>query len=162
WSPTAITSRGTSSTSTAVRTCPERARARGRGPAPAPKGTIMSEKNDTFNPFDPTGLFQEMRSNGMDAWSKMMIQLVNTEAYAKATGVMLDAWLRSSVPFRKATETVMTQVLTAANMPTRADVIALAERLTNIERRLDDLEAKLEENSRPPRKAGGGKAKPGA
>jgi hypothetical protein len=121
----------------------------------------MSDNNDTFNPFDPTGLLREMRSNGLDAWSKMMIQLVNTEAYARATGMMLDAWLRSSVPFRKATETTMAQVLAAANMPTRADVVSLAERLTNIERRLDDLEAKLEENSRAPRKPGG-KGKAGA
>jgi hypothetical protein len=119
----------------------------------------MSDKKE-FNPFDPTGLLQEMRNNSMDAWSKMMIQLVNSEAYAKATGMMLDAWLRSSVPFRKVTETAMAQVLAAANMPTRADVVSLAERLTNIERRLDDLEAKLDEHFRAPRKAGG-KAKPG-
>jgi hypothetical protein len=97
----------------------------------------------------------------MDAWSKMMIQFVNSEAYAKATGVLLDAWLRSSVPFRKVTETTMSQVLAAANMPTRADVIALAERLTNIEKRLDDLEAKLDEHFRVPRK-GGPKTRPGA
>jgi hypothetical protein len=122
----------------------------------------MSEKNDTFNPFDPAGIFKEMRDGGMDAWSKMMIQLVNTEAYAKATGTMLDAWLRTSLPFRKATETVMTQVLTSFNMPTRAEVIALAEILTHIEKRLDDLEAKLEESPRAARKAGGGKARPGA
>jgi hypothetical protein len=103
-----------------------------------------------------------MRDGGMDSWSKMMIQLVNTEAYAKATGAMLDAWLRNSVPFRKATESVMTQVLTAYNMPTRADVLALAERLTNIEKRLDDLEAKLDESFRTSHKSGGGKARPNA
>jgi hypothetical protein len=121
----------------------------------------MSDKKDGFNPFDPTGLLQEMRNNSMDAWSKMMIQFVNSEAYAKATGVLLDTWLRSSVPFRKVTETTMSQVLAAANMPTRADVISLAERLTNIEKRLDDLEAKLAEHFRVPRKAGP-KARPGA
>ena len=64
----------------------------------------MSENNDTFNPFDPTGMFKSMRDANMDAWSKMMIQLVNTDAYAKATGAMLDAWLATSAPFRKAIE----------------------------------------------------------
>ena len=113
----------------------------------------MSDKNDGFNPFDPTGLFQEMRNNSMDAWSKMMIQFVNSEAYAKATGMTLDAWLRSLAPFRKVTETAMSQVLAAANMPTRADVVSLAERLTHIEMRLDDLEAKLEESQRAGRKS---------
>ena len=52
----------------------------------------------------------------------MMVQLVNTEAYARATAVMLDAWLATSGPFRKAIETAVTQVLTNLNMPTRDDV----------------------------------------
>ena len=99
-------------------------------------------------------MFKTMRDANMDAWSKMMIQLVNTDAYAQATGTMLDAWLTTSAPFRKALETTMTQALTNLNMPTRADVTSLAERLTNIEMRLDDLEAKLDESlragARPP------------
>jgi hypothetical protein len=105
----------------------------------------MSDKTETFNPFDPTGMFKTMRDSNMDAWSKMMIQLVNTEAYAQATAAMLDAWLTSSAPFRKAIEKASAQVLVNLNMPTRADVISLAERLTSIEMRLDDLDARLTE-----------------
>jgi hypothetical protein len=105
----------------------------------------MSQKNDTFNPFDPMGVFKDMRDTNMDAWAKMMIQFVNSEPYAQATGTMLDAWLTTSVPFRKALEAAMTQVLTNLHMPTRADVTSLAERLTNIEMRLDDLDARVEE-----------------
>ena len=120
----------------------------------------MSQNNNSFNPFDPTGIFKEMRDANLDAWSKMMIQLVNTDAYAKATAAMLDAWLANSAPFRKATETVMNQALANAQMPSRADVVSLAERLTNIETRLDDLEALLEEMPRAARKAAGPKAKP--
>ena len=115
----------------------------------------MSQTNDAYNPFDPTGMFKTMRDANMDAWSKMMIQLVNTEAYAQATGTMLDAWLTSSVSSRKAFETMMTQALVNLNMPTRADVTSLAERLTNIEIRLDDLDAKLEEIQRAGRKPSG-------
>jgi hypothetical protein len=121
----------------------------------------MSQDNGTFNPFDPTGIFKELRDANLDSWSRMMIQLVNTEAYAKATGTALDAWLAGSAPFRKATEAAMAQVLANANMPTRADVISLAERLTHIEMRLDDLEALLEEAPRPARKAAHPKSKPG-
>jgi hypothetical protein len=105
----------------------------------------MSQSNDPFNPFDPTGMFKEMRSANMDAWSKMMIQLVNSDAFAQANGTMLDSWFTSSAPFRKAIETAMAHVLTNFNMPTRSDLISLAERLTNIEMRLDDIEAKLDE-----------------
>jgi hypothetical protein len=108
----------------------------------------MSQNNDTFNPFDPTGMLKSMRDTSLDAWSKSMIELVNTEAYAKATAVMLDGWLSTSAPFRKALEATMTQVLSNLNMPTRTEVASLAERLTHIEMRLDDLDAKLEEGRR--------------
>jgi hypothetical protein len=121
----------------------------------------MTDKNDAYNPFDPTGLFKEMRSAGMESWSKMMIQLVNSEAYAQATGVMLDAWLTNSAPFAKAMEAAMAQGLVNLNMPTRADVTRLAERLTNIEMRLDDLDARLDEVRRPGRKGSGPKSRAG-
>jgi polyhydroxyalkanoic acid synthase PhaR subunit len=117
----------------------------------------MSQKSDDQQAFDPFGAWKNMRDLGMDAWSKMMIQLVNSEAYAKATSAMLDTWLTTSAPFRKAIESTMTQVLTQLNMPTRTDVTGLAERLTHIEMRLDDLEAKLDERPRSEPKATSGK-----
>ena len=116
----------------------------------------MNNKAETFNPFDPTGMLKSIRDDNMASWSKMMIQLVNTEAYAQATAVMLDAWLSSSAPFRKAIETATVQTLVNLNMPTRADVLSIADRLTNIEMRLDDMEAKLNVNHR----AAGGAASP--
>jgi hypothetical protein len=113
----------------------------------------MSQQNDTFNPFDPTGMFMSMRDANMDAWSKMMIQLVNTDAYAKATGTMLDSWLSTSTPFYKAMEAALTQIVTNLQLPSRADYIRLAERLTNIEMKLDDLDAKLDVRQRAAGKA---------
>jgi hypothetical protein len=120
---------------------------------------MMTQNNETFNPFDPTGMFKNMRDSGMEAWSKTMIQFVNTDAYAQATATMLDTWLTTSAHFRKALEGAMTQVLTNLQMPNRADVINLAERLTNIEMRLDDLDAKLDEIRHAPRKAAGPKTR---
>ena len=121
----------------------------------------MSQTPETYNPFDPTGMFKGLRDANLDAWSKMMIQLVNTEAYAQATAVMLDAWLSGSGPFRKAVQASMAQALTSVNMPTRDDVTRLAERLTNIEVRLDNLEAKLDEGRRAARPAPAPKGKQG-
>jgi hypothetical protein len=115
----------------------------------------MSQNTETFNPFDPAGVFKSLRDANTDAWAKLMVQAVNTEAYAQATAVMLDAWLSTSAPFRKVIETSMTRVLTSLNMPTRDDVTRLAERLTNIELRLDNLEVKLEEARGPSRPASG-------
>jgi len=111
---------------------------------------VTQTKTD-FNPFDPTGMFKEMRDSNMEAWSKVMVDVVNTEAYAESTGAMLDAWLTSSGPFRKAMETSTAQALAQLNLPTRDDITRIAERLTNIETRLDDLDAKLDEITPPPK-----------
>ena len=109
----------------------------------------MTNTNGNFNPFDPTGMLKGMRDANMDAWSKMMIELVNTDAYAEATGAMLNSWLTTSGPFRKMMEDSMTKTLEQLNMPSRDDVTRIAERLTNLEMRLDDLDAKLDEALRP-------------
>lgn len=106
-----------------------------------------TNKNNEFNPFDPAGVFKEMRDANMDAWSKMMVNFVNTEAYAESTGAMLDAWLTSSGPFRKVMESSLAQTMAELNLPTRDDITRLAERLTNIEMRLDDLDARLDEQA---------------
>jgi hypothetical protein len=116
----------------------------------------MTQSNETtFNPFDPTGLLKTIRDSNVETWSRMMIELVNTDAYARVTGEMLDAWLTNSAPFRKAIEAAMTRALGNLNMPSRAEITSLAERLTHIEMRLDDMEAKLDEALRPPRRNGG-------
>jgi|SRR5579884_502554 len=115
---------------------------------------MIQENQDNFNPFDPTGILKTIRDANMETWSKMMIESVNTDAYARVTAEMLDAWLSNSAPFRKAIEAAMTKALGNVNMPSRAEVISLAERLTNIEMRLDDMEAKLDESLRAPRKNG--------
>jgi polyhydroxyalkanoic acid synthase PhaR subunit len=101
-----------------------------------------SKENKTYDPFEA---WRGMRDASMDAWAKAMVQAVNTEAYAKASGAMLDAYLTASIPFREMLEKAMTQALERVNMPTRADFISLAERLIQIETRLDDLDMKLDQ-----------------
>jgi hypothetical protein len=118
------------------------------------ESTQMSENNNDFDVFDPLGMLKTMRSESMDAWAKMMVQFVNNEAYAHATGKMLDAWLSNSGPFRKLIENTMTQTLANLSMPSREEVTRLAERLTNIEMRLDDLDAKLDDVLAAARTAG--------
>ncbi len=104
------------------------------------------------NPFDAVfGAFKNMRDAGLDAWAKVMIQCVNSELYAKSTGAMMDWYLTASAPFRRLLEKTTEQTLAQLNMPTRADILSLAERLTNIEMTLDDLGANLE--SRQPTSA---------
>jgi hypothetical protein len=98
--------------------------------------------------LDPFGTLRSMRDANLETWSKMMIDLVNSEAYGQATSQWLDAYLTMSQPFQHIIEKTMTQVLVGLNMPARTDVTSLAERLTNIEMRLDDLDAKLDDIQR--------------
>lgn len=116
----------------------------------------MSNESESTNPLDPFGTmtslwetnlknWKSMRDTSMDSWSKMMIDTVNSDEYSHTTGQWLDTYLTLSQPFRRIIDLMMTQVLTGLNMPLRTDVTSLAERLTNIETRLDDQDAKLDD-----------------
>ncbi len=105
----------------------------------------MSEsRNENSKPFDPLESFWGMRDAYLDAMSKTMIEAVNTEGYAQATGAMLDYCLSASAPFRDALDRSMVQALQQLSLPSRQEVAALAERFTNMEMRLDDLDAKID------------------
>jgi len=103
------------------------------------------ETKNGAKPFDPMEPFRGMRDAYMDVWAKTMVDMVNSEAYAQATGTMLDTYLTVSAPFREAVEKAMLKTLEQLAMPSRADITSLAERMTHIELRLDDLDAKLDE-----------------
>jgi hypothetical protein len=57
---------------------------------------------------------------------------------------MLNSSLMASAPFREALEKATAAAMQHASMPSRQEVAALAGRFTNIEMRLDDMEAKLD------------------
>jgi hypothetical protein len=94
--------------------------------------------------FDPMEPWRGVRDVYLDAWAKTMVDMVNSEAYAQATGTMLDSYLTVSAPFRETVEKAMLKTLEQLAMPSRADIVSIAERMTNIEMRLDDLDAKLD------------------
>ena len=102
------------------------------------------DRTDSFNPFDPFGLWKESQQTILESWSKAMTDAVNTEAYAETSGRMLDMYLTAAAPLRAIIEQTMTQLLNQLSLPSRAEVLSLAERLTNIELRLDDLDARLD------------------
>lgn len=105
----------------------------------------MSDKPDGDKPYDPFEAWRGFRDANMETWAKIMIEGVNSDAYAKATGAMLDTYLSASGPFREMLEKSMVRALAQLSMPTTADFVSLAQRLTNIEMRLDDLDAKLDQ-----------------
>jgi outer membrane biosynthesis protein TonB len=92
---------------------------------------------------DPLQQWRELRDVYMGAWAKSMGETVNSEAYAQASGAMLESYLTTSAPFREAQKTIMMSALEQLHMPSQADFISLAERLSNLELLLDDMDAKL-------------------
>jgi len=110
----------------------------------------MSNESESTNPLDPfetmTTMWEanlknwkSLRDTSLDSWSKTMIDTVNSDEYSRTTGQWLDTYLTLSQPFRRIIDLMMTQVLTGLNIPMRSDVTSLAERLTNIETRLDEI-----------------------
>jgi hypothetical protein len=111
------------------------------------ESTNLPDPFETMNSLWETNMknWKSMRDTSLDSWSKMMIDTVNSDEYSRTTGQWLDTYLTLSQPFRRIIDLMMTQVLTGLNMPMRSDVTSLAERLTNIETRLDDQDAKLDD-----------------
>jgi polyhydroxyalkanoate synthesis regulator phasin len=104
----------------------------------------MAAEHKDGNPVDPFEAFRGMRDSYLDAMSKVMINAVNSEEYAQATGAVLNSSLMASAPFREALDKAMEVAMQQASVPSRQEVAALAGRFTNIEMRLDDMEAKLD------------------
>lgn len=105
----------------------------------------MAETQDSASKtYDPFESFRGLRNACLDAMAKAMVETVNTEAYAQATGTMLEGYLTAVAPFREALDKSMLQALQHLELPSRQELAVLAERFTNIEMRLDDMDAKLD------------------
>jgi hypothetical protein len=106
---------------------------------------MTNNQHDGFDPTDPVGAWRTIRDANLDAWAKGMATMVNTEGFAKALGLQLDTMLAASAPMQKVVSQYMETYLAQASMPSRAEVISLAQRMTNIEMRLDDMDARLDD-----------------
>ncbi len=110
----------------------------------------MADQTGTNSwPFDVMNPWRGMRDFYLENWAKLAVEMVNSPAYAEATGAFLNNYMTVSAPLNEAVGKYMLKTLEQLSMPSRADVLSIAERLTNVEIRLDDLDAKLDVISRP-------------
>lgn len=103
-----------------------------------------TSKPESGTTADPMEAWRKLRDANLEIWSRSMIEAVNSEAYSKFTGSMLDAYLTASTPVRETISKSMAQAMQDLNIPSRQDFESLAQRLTNIEMQLDDLSARLD------------------
>jgi hypothetical protein len=104
----------------------------------------MNGENGNTKPADPFEAFRSIRDSYFDSMSKVMIDAVNSEEYAQATGAMLNGALTASAPFREGFDKAVAAGLAQSQLPSRQELAALAERFTHVEMRLDDMDAKLD------------------
>ncbi len=104
----------------------------------------MPAEKENNKPVDSFEAFRGMRDAYLDAMSKVMINAVNSDEYAQASGALLNGALTLSAPFRQALDKSMVMALQQLSLPSRQEVVALAQRFSNMETRMDDMDAKLD------------------
>jgi hypothetical protein len=104
----------------------------------------MSAGQENTKQADPFEALRGVRDAYLDSMSKVMINAVNSEEYAQASGALLDGYLTLAAPVREAVDKAMAPTLEQLSLPSRQQVVALAERITNVEMRIDDMDAKLD------------------
>lgn len=105
----------------------------------------MNQPKSDMPEFDPLTFWKQFQTAGMNAWSKAMSEAVASEDFAKSMGRYLEAYLEAALPQQQIIKQVVEQSLQQANFPSRPELLSLAERLTHLEMRVDDLDAKMDE-----------------
>jgi hypothetical protein len=99
----------------------------------------MYEKTEGFKGMDPFETWRSIREASVDAWSRVMTQAMNSEAYAQVGGAILDAYLSAPPPMREAISAALGTVLEQLNLPTRADVLDLSSRLASLDAKVNGI-----------------------
>jgi hypothetical protein len=78
------------------------------------------------------------------AWSRVLEQAMGTDTFAQMMGKQLEGFLNVSGPAKKAAEQQIDASLAGLGLPSRAQVVALARHLAQVEEKIDALEDKLD------------------
>jgi hypothetical protein len=106
--------------------------------------TSTSTNTDTKPSLDVFKAMRELREAGMESWARIALRVASSHTFSRLSSLLAKPGLIATGITRKRTEKAMTQLLAHANMPSRAEVLALSVRLTHIETALDDLAAAME------------------
>lgn len=104
----------------------------------------MNQPESNTPEFDPLAFWKQFQTAGMNVWTQAMNDVVASEDFAQNMGHYLDAYLAAALPQQQLMKQV-DQYLQQMNLPSRPDLLSVAERLTHLEMRVDDLDAKMDE-----------------
>ena len=104
----------------------------------------MGEK-DEKQPGDPFAQMVQFYDDWTKTWAGAASETVSSKSFADSMAQQLESTLSTAQLMRRQMSQIMEQSLQQMSLPTRQQVVGLAERITNLEMRLDDMEAKLDE-----------------
>lgn len=104
----------------------------------------MSEEETKRQAVDPFGQMIEFYEAWTKAWAQAMSEVVANKSFAETLGEQVETNLEALSVMRSQVDEAMHQYLGQMNLPSRKEVVSLAERLTRIEMALDDVDAKLD------------------
>ena len=88
-------------------------------------------------PPDPLTMWRNMAAQAEEQWNTYLNQAMGTDAFAVAMGRSMEGFLGMQAQLAQTFE----RTLKAWNVPTRTDIVALGQRLSDIEERLDHMAA---------------------
>jgi tRNA C32,U32 (ribose-2'-O)-methylase TrmJ len=105
----------------------------------------MSEEKPERPEVDPLGPMMQFYDAWAKSWSSTMSETVASERFAETMAQQMESGLDAMAFIRRQVGETMEEYLHQMSMPTRDEVISLAERLTKIEMTIDDIDAKMDE-----------------
>jgi len=94
---------------------------------------------------DPFALWRDWVANSERQWNGFLNNAMATDEFSQTMGRFMDVYLN----LQKNMNEVMGRYLQTINVPTRNDILALGERLSQIEDRLSGIENTLRANAAP-------------
>ncbi len=92
------------------------------------------------NPTDPAAIFRDLVTRWERNVNSLANQVMGTESFSR----LMQEMQRMQLALQQAVSADMGRRLASMNMPTRDDVIRIAEKLADVERRLARIEASLD------------------
>ncbi len=104
----------------------------------------MSEENPEDKRADPMAGMMQFYEQWTEAWTKSLSETVANPRFAETMAEQTEGSLEFWSLVRRQVGQAMEQYLQQMSLPTQSEVVSLAERLTTIEMRLDDMDEKLD------------------
>jgi hypothetical protein len=105
----------------------------------------MSEENPKNERVDPMASMMQFYEQWTQAWANALSETVANPRFAETMAEQTEGSLEFWALVRRQVGEAMEQYLQQMSLPTQSEVVSLAERLTTIEMRLDDMDEKLDQ-----------------